>query len=750
MTSVAAAPRDRRSWSTGGGVPPVVLSAAFAAVYAVAVLAGRATRVEGSQLALVWPAAAVGFLWVAAGWGDRRRVVRDALLLAVLAAALNAWTGTTPLMGVVFGAANLVQSLVVCAVMAGLQARWRLPLWRLRRPADLTALLLASLCGSLAAALVGPVALWLSGSNALLPTMGAWTLRNGASTFVFAALALRLVDRELPRAVRDLREAGELLAAAATVATAYVCVFGATAHLPLAFLLLPLSMWVGLRFSTTVATAFVLLVGLFVVAATLAGRGPFGDAVPSLRVLLAQAFVAVAGLVSLVLALHRDERQELIARLERSTADAEQLAAERDRASRASAAFLATMSHEIRTPLNGVLGLTDLLVRSDLTSQQADWAQAASRSGRALLTIVNDVLDLSKVEAGAVELEVVRFDVLTVLEDAVLPVRFAAEDAGLELVVAPAPGFVGERWGDPTRLRQVITNLASNAVKFTEQGSVTVRVGGTPDTVWVRVSDTGIGMTEEQQARLFTPFVQADASTTRRFGGTGLGLAIARGLSQQMGGTITVTSSVGRGSTFSLDLPLRAAVAAPAADAVPLPQSDADGPRPVPGVDQPLRVLLAEDNAVNQLIAQATLEREGAVVTVVGDGAQAVDAALSGQYDAVLMDCQMPVMDGLEATRWIRMVESGSLALAGGDHPGLHPRLPIIAMTASATLSDRSACLQVGMDDLLPKPWTAQQLTDLLARLRAHRASAPEPAGLLAAPAALALRVPDVAADPAA
>ena len=749
MTSVAAALRDRHRRSTGGGVPPVVLSAAFAAVYAVAVLAGRATRVEGSQLALVWPAAAVGFLWVAAGWGDRRRVVRDALLLAVLAAALNAWTGTTPVMGVVFGVANLVQSLVVCAVMAGLQARWRLPKWRLRRPADLTALLLASLCGSLAAALVGPVGLWLSGPSALLPTMGAWTLRNAASTFVFAALALRLADRELPRAVRDLREAGELLAAAATVATAYVCVFGATAHLPLAFLLLPLSMWVGLRFSTTVATAFVLLVGLFVVAATLAGRGPFGDAVPSLRVLLAQAFVAVAGLVSLVLALHRDERQELIARLERSTADAEQLAAERDRASRASAAFLATMSHEIRTPLHGVLGLTDLLARSDLTAQQADWAQAASRSGRALLTIVNDVLDLSKVEAGAVELEVVRFDVLTVLEDAVLPVRFAAEDAGLALVLAPAPDFVAERWGDPTRLRQVITNLASNAVKFTEQGSVTVSVGGTPDTVRVRVSDTGIGMTEEQQARLFTPFVQADASTTRRFGGTGLGLAIASGLSQQMGGSIAVTSSLGLGSTFTLELPLRAA-AAPAPEAVPLPRSDADGTQRGPGTDPPLRVLLAEDNAVNQLIAQATLEREGAVVTVVGDGAQAVDAALSGQYDAVLMDCQMPVMDGLEATRWIRMVESGSLALVGGDHPSLHPRLPIIAMTASATLSDRSACLQVGMDDLLPKPWTGQQLSHLLARLRAHRTSAPEASGLLAAPAATALRVPDVASDPAA
>jgi len=720
MTSTVIAPRQLpHGWRAAHpGLHPVAVSACFAVVYALAVVAGRATRVEHSQLALVWPAAAVGFLWLAAAWGDRRRAVRDAVALAVLAAAINAWTGTTLLMGVVFGVSNVVQSAAMCAVMAGLQARWSLPAWRLRRSADLAALVLASLCGSLVAALVGPVGLWLSGSGALLPTMGAWTLRNGASAFVFAAVALRLADRSLPRAVRDVREVVELLVAAATVTTAYVWVFGTTAHLPLAFLLLPLSMWIGLRFTTTVAAAFVLLVGVFVVAATLSGRGPFGGAVPSLRVLLAQAFVAAAALVSLVLALHRDERQELIDRLEQSTAEAEQLAAERDRASRATSAFLATMSHEIRTPLNGVLGLTELLLRSDLTDEQSGWTRAAARSGRALLTIVNDVLDLSKVEAGAVELETVPFDVLGVLDDAVLPVRFAAEDAGLALVVVADAQLVPCRSGDPTRLRQIITNLAANAVKFTEQGSVTISVGGTPDRLWVRVSDTGIGMTEEQQARLFTPFSQADASTTRRFGGTGLGLTIARGLSSQMGGNITVSSRPGVGSTFELEVPLPAesTAAPPAPGAVP-PQRAQDEVAAVGPAA--LRVLLAEDNEVNQLVAQATLEREGVVVTVVGDGAQAVDAALSGDYDAVLMDCQMPVMDGLEATRWLRLIESGTLELVGPEGGAPHRRLPIIAMTASATLSDRSACLAVGMDDLLPKPWTAQQLTDTLDRIRA-------------------------------
>ena len=720
MTSSVRVPRDH---ALGAGLRqastwPLVRSLGFAVLYALAVVAGRATRVEDSQLALVWPAAAVGFLWLASVWSDRRRVVRDVVVLGLLASWVNAWTGTTAVMAAVFGVANAVQSVAACAVMVALQRRWGLAPWRLRRPTDLAALVLASLLGSLLAAQIGPVGLWLTGAGDLLPTMGAWTLRNGASTLVFAAVALRVCDLPRARPVADLRTLLELTAAALLISTAYVWVFGASVHLPLAFLLLPLSMWIGLRFSTTVAAAFVLVVGVFVVAATLVGRGPFGGAAPSLRVLLAQAFVAAAALVSLVLALHRDERQELIARLEQSTADAERLAAERDQASRAKSAFLATMTHEIRTPLNGVLGLTSLLARSGLPEQQAEWAEAAARSGRALLTIVNDVLDLSKIEAGAVELESVAFDVLAVVDDALLPVRFAADEAGLTLVVVAAADLARSRTGDPSRLRQVVTNLAANAVKFTEQGSVTVTVGGTPSSLWISVADTGIGMTDEQQARLFTPFVQAEAATTRRFGGTGLGLSIAGGLSQQMGGGITVSSAVGAGSTFRLDLPLpvaAGAVAPAAPDLADVPGQRASSPLPA---RRPLRVLVAEDNEVNQLVAQAMLEREGVTVTMVSDGAEAVDVALSGEVDAVLMDCQMPGMDGLEATRWIRTVESGTLALEGRESGD---RLPIIAMTASALLSDHAACLAVGMDGFLPKPWTAQQLSDTLDGLRRDR-----------------------------
>ncbi len=686
-------------------LPWPVVTAGLAAVYAGAVVLGRLTRLGDSQLALVWPAAAVGVLWLALSGPDRRRLAVDTAVLGAVAATANAATGADPTLALAFGLANVLQSLVACALMDGLQRHWRSASWRLRRPADLGALVLASVGGSAAAALVGPVALWWAQDADLPTTTGAWVLRNAASTFVFTAAALRLADRQLPPVLQGGgRERAELVAAVVLVAVGYTAVFGQHVHLPLSFLLLPLSMWLALRFDTTVAALMVLLTGVFVVTLTIDGRGPFAVGDPWIRVLLAQAYVSVAGLVALVLALHRDERSRLIASLEKARARADEQARLAERARANESAFLATMSHEIRTPLNGVLGLTGLLLGTELDERQRGWATAADRSGQSLLRIVNDVLDTAKIEAGALEIEAVPLDLAEVLEEAALPVREAAADRGLALVVAPAAHLATRRTGDPTRLRQVVGNLLSNAVKFTEHGSVTVTADGDAETVSITVTDTGIGMTGEQVGRLFTPFQQAEASTTRRYGGTGLGLAITAGLVERMGGEVMVSSTSGAGSTFRVTLPLPVGPATPA-PALPVGADRHD----LAG----MRVLVAEDDEVNQLVARTTLEARGMRVDVVADGAAAVTAALAGGYDAVFMDCRMPVLHGLEATRRIRAAEE-----AGGL-----PRVLVIALTASALTEDRQRYRQAGMDALLPKPWTAEELERALDLVRAAAAA---------------------------
>ncbi|WP_432497560.1 diguanylate cyclase domain-containing protein [Kineococcus gypseus] len=303
-----------RSWSRRHRLLTHLL---LAAVYALAVLAGRATRMPGSTLALVWPAAAVGFLWLGWCWDTRlhgrRHRVGAAAALTLLSGVLNALTGTGAVLGAAFALANGLQAVAGAAVMHRLQVRAGLEPWRLRRPGDLGALVLASTAGALLAACTGPLALWAFTGAPWLPAAGAWLLRNAVGTFVFAALALRLADRHLPPPLRrGRRPAAEVVAAALALGVGYTAVFGQAVHLPVAFTLLPLSMWIALRFHTTTTAAHVLLLGLWVVVLTVAGRGPFAVGPPATRVLLAQAFVTVAALVALVLALHRDERDALV------------------------------------------------------------------------------------------------------------------------------------------------------------------------------------------------------------------------------------------------------------------------------------------------------------------------------------------------------------------------------------------------------------------------------------------------------
>jgi signal transduction histidine kinase/AmiR/NasT family two-component response regulator len=387
------------------------------------------------------------------------------------------------------------------------------------------------------------------------------------------------------------------------------------------------------------------------------------------------------------LALARSEMAE--ARLSEALAHAEA-------ASRVKSDFLATMNHEIRTPLNGVLGMAQAMDRGELTGEQRGRLGLITTAGQSLLTLLNDLLDLSKVEAGKVELEdgVVDIEALAQGAAAFLPL-LQDKDVSFSVTVEPR---AQRYWrGDPHRIRQVLHNLISNAVKFSDRGAVSVRISERESDLVFTVTDTGIGIAPDRLAQVFEPFVQADASTTRRFGGTGLGLTICRDLVNLMGGTIDLVSAEGVGSTFTVTLPLRAA-AHPEASV----EGDADEPRFADG----LRVLVAEDNPMNQVVLRTLLEASGIQPVLVSNGEEAVEAFERGRWDIVLMDIQMPVKDGVAAARSIRAAERGR----GAD------RTPIIALTANAMNHHQAEYLSAGMDAIVAKPIN---LTVLLETMRA-------------------------------
>ena len=357
-------------------------------------------------------------------------------------------------------------------------------------------------------------------------------------------------------------------------------------------------------------------------------------------------------------------------------------------ANRAKSTFLATMSHEIRTPLNGVLGMAQAMSADQLSPLQRDRLDVIRQSGETLLAILNDVLDLSKIEAGKLELEEADFDIAELARGAHAAFTAIANKKGLSFDLAVEPAARGVWRGDSTRVRQILYNLISNALKFTEQGEVRVRVSDNKGRLQVTVSDTGIGITETRLSALFQKFEQADASTTRRYGGTGLGLAICRELVTLMGGDIIATSALGEGSTFMFTLPLprgdKAAV--PAARPAPTKAEDFAG--------GPIRVLAAEDNTVNQLVLKTLLHQIGVEPVVVDNGLKAVEAWEASTWDAILMDVQMPEMDGPTAAKLIRDRE----LITGRE------RTPIIALTANAMSHQVAEYMQAGMDAFVPKP----------------------------------------------
>jgi signal transduction histidine kinase/FixJ family two-component response regulator len=411
-----------------------------------------------------------------------------------------------------------------------------------------------------------------------------------------------------------------------------------------------------------------------------------------------------------------------------------------EQADRSKSAFLAMISHELRTPMNGVIGFTNLLLDTELTATQRDFTQTIQQSSNALLVLIDDILDFSKIEAGKLELDIHAFDIRHCLHDATVLLNPQAAAKGLSLVETIDDNVPKMIFSDASRLRQVVVNLMGNALKFTAKGTIELSVRADADVLRFEVRDTGIGMTPDVVGRLFQPFAQGDSSTTRRFGGTGLGLAICKRLIELMGGVISVDSTPAQGSTFSFSIPL---TELPPARYIPRPEMQTmslpsglikNEKRPETfATDYPLRILVAEDNSTNMKVALLLLQRLGYRGDPVRNGVECLEAVKRLPYDVILMDMQMPEMDGIECTRRLR---------AEGNN------IRVIALTADALIDAQGRCLQAGMNDYLTKPIARDKLERALRRSHralpknAPKAADPNPANFAAASAAATIPVP--------